>query len=63
MENIPEDLEVIAKTEDDIIMAVAHKQRPVYAVQFHPETILSMGQQAGLRIIFNLMDLINEKTR
>lgn len=62
-ENIPEDIEVIAKTEDDIIMAVAHKQRPVYAVQFHPETILSMGQQAGLRIIFNLMDLINEKTR
>ena len=58
--DVPKNIEIIAKTSDDIVMAIAHQHLPVYAVQFHPETILSMHKQSGLRIIFNLMDLINE---
>jgi len=39
-------------------MAVSHKTLPVHAVQFHPETILSLPGQAGLRIITNLMSMV-----
>jgi anthranilate synthase len=55
---VPKELEITALTEDGIVMAIAHKSLPVYAVQFHPETILSLPNQAGLRIISNLMGMI-----
>jgi anthranilate synthase len=57
-QHVPEELKVTALSQDGIVMAVAHKTLPIYAVQFHPETILSMPNQAGLRIISNLMGLI-----
>ena len=60
---MPRELEVTAMTEDEIVMAVAHKTLPVYAVQFHPETILSLPQQAGLRIISNLMETIKANAK
>jgi anthranilate synthase len=37
------ELEITAKTEAGIVMAVRHKTLPIAAVQFHPESILSMG--------------------
>lgn len=58
-ENLPKELCTIAQSDDGVIMAVAHQSLPVYAVQFHPETILSMGQQAGLHMIMNMMDIID----
>lgn len=54
----PQELKVTAMSDDGVIMAIAHQNLPIYAVQFHPETILSLPQQAGLRIISNLMELI-----
>lgn len=50
----PAPLEVIAKTRDDIIMAIQHRQYPVCGVQFHPEAILTEG---GLRILANFLRL------
>ncbi|MBA2710409.1 MAG: anthranilate synthase component I [Tatlockia sp.] len=55
---LPKELEITAESDDGIIMAIAHKTLPIYAVQFHPETILSLSNQAGIRIISNLMGMI-----
>ncbi len=57
-QNLPENLKVIAETEDQIIMAVAHRRHPVIGVQFHPEAILT---DHGFRIIANWFRLIQQK--
>jgi len=51
---LPEDLEVTAWTEDGEIMGVQHKTRPVYGVQFHPESIATEG---GHQLLANFLDL------
>lgn len=38
-ETMPEELVITAKTKDGEIMAVSHRQHPVYGVQFHPESL------------------------
>ena len=58
-ESMPDVLDVTAVSEDGIIMAISHRTLPIYAVQFHPETVLSLHNQVGLRIISNLMGMIN----
>ena len=41
-ETLPDCLEATALTDDGVIMAVQHKTRPIYGVQFHPESIATM---------------------
>jgi anthranilate synthase len=55
---MPKELLVTAMSDDGVVMAITHQHLPVHAVQFHPETILSLTHQAGLRIITNLMDMV-----
>ena len=45
-ETMPEELKVTAVTEDGEIMAVEHVTDPVMAVQFHPESILTLDGKA-----------------
>jgi anthranilate synthase/aminodeoxychorismate synthase-like glutamine amidotransferase len=52
--NVPEDLLVTATSEDGLIMGVQHRTRPVFGVQFHPESILS---PQGDRIVQNFANL------
>jgi anthranilate synthase len=59
LKSVPKELSVTAVSEDGIVMAVSHQNLPIHAVQFHPETILSLPNQAGLKIITNLMQMVN----
>lgn len=53
-ETLPSELEIIARTNDDEIMAVAHKTNLVFGLQFHPESILTT---AGDKIIKNFLEV------
>ncbi|TWH31495.1 MULTISPECIES: anthranilate synthase [unclassified Aminobacter] len=52
---LPDDFIVTAETEDGVIMGIEHKREPVAAVQFHPESIMTLGQNAGMRMIENVV--------
>ncbi len=57
MSDMPEALAVTATTEDGIAMAIEHKTLPVGGVQFHPESLMSLGGEVGLRIVENAFRL------
>src|SRR5579872_446321 len=54
-ETFPSCLEITARTEDGVIMGVRHRELPIEAVQFHPESILSLEGDCGLKLIENVM--------
>ena len=51
-ETIPDKLEIIGRDEKGQIMAVCHKEYPVYGIQFHPESILT---EMGMKILENFL--------
>ncbi len=55
---LPPVLRVTAETEDGVIMAVEHADLPLAAVQFHPESILTLGEDLGLRLVENVVRLL-----
>ena len=60
--DFPECLEVTAQTESGLIMGIAHKEKPIWAVQCHPESILTMDSNAGHHLVENVIKCVkNEK--
>ena len=51
-DTIPEELKITALTTDGEVMAVQHKEYPVYGVQFHPESIMTPD---GKRMLYNFI--------
>jgi anthranilate synthase/aminodeoxychorismate synthase-like glutamine amidotransferase len=55
-DSLPDELQItsVLKDNPDIIMAVQHKERPIYGVQFHPESIET---DFGKKLIQNFLTL------
>jgi anthranilate synthase len=62
---VPECLEIIAHTElpEPCVMAVAHKVLPWMAVQFHPESLMTMESGAGENLIANVVDIVRNSAK
>ena len=54
IEKLADDLRITARTADDIIMAVEHKEYPIFGLQFHPESILT---EEGMKIVENFLKI------
>jgi anthranilate synthase/aminodeoxychorismate synthase-like glutamine amidotransferase len=52
--SLPECLEITAFTADDLIMGLRHREMKVEGVQFHPESILTVG---GKKLMANFLQL------
>ena len=53
-ETLPEELKVTAETEDGEVMAVEHRDYPIYGLQFHPESVLT---PKGMKLIENFLHI------
>lgn len=51
---IPKCFKITAKSEG-LVMAIKHKTLPIESVQFHPESVLTMKNDSGLKLIKNLI--------
>lgn len=53
-DSLPECLEVTARTQEGLIMGIKHREKPIFGLQFHPE---SVGTRDGSRIIENFLGM------
>ncbi|MBY7649258.1 MAG: anthranilate synthase component I [Candidatus Liberibacter europaeus] len=63
---LPKEFVVTAKSEDNIIMGIEHVHEPVFAVQFHPESIMTSDNDSGIKMIRNIVTalpmMVTQKT-
>ena len=52
-ETLPEELIVTARSEDNEIMAMEHKEYPIFGLQFHPESVMT---PQGIQMIENFIN-------
>ncbi|MCG3193279.1 MAG: aminodeoxychorismate/anthranilate synthase component II [Thermoanaerobaculia bacterium] len=53
-QSVPDELRITAETNDGTVMGVQHRSRPVFGVQFHPESILT---SEGPKLLANFVAL------
>ena len=58
----PDVLNILAESEQGVVMAIEHKTLPIWAVQFHPESILSQGEKSGFKMIENVVRFLTNPT-
>lgn len=65
--DFPDCLEITATVKGEsygggLIMGIAHKEKPLWAVQFHPESIMSMDSDLGHRLVENVIKCVKKYT-
>ncbi|MET3855577.1 anthranilate synthase [Rhizobium sp. OAE497] len=60
---LPRDFMITAESEDGTIMGIEHTKEPIAAVQFHPESIMTLGGDAGMRMIENVVAHLARKAK
>jgi len=55
-EQIPAEFEVTARSADGVVMGVRHKRLPIEGIQFHPESVLSMKNGNGMKMLRNVVE-------
>jgi len=58
---LPAELEVVATTEQDEVMAIRHRTFPIWGVQFHPESVLTEHGHTLLRNFLVLGDAVGRE--
>jgi anthranilate synthase component 2 len=56
-EGLPAELAVTARSEDGLVMALSHRGRPVFGLQFHPESVLT---PEGERLLENFVAIASK---
>ncbi|MBV9301685.1 MAG: anthranilate synthase component I [Acidobacteriaceae bacterium] len=56
-DTFPACLEITAESEDGIVMGIRHRELPLEAVQFHPESILTLERDCGLQLMENMVEI------
>ena len=54
-ETVPQELEITGQTESGVIMSLQHKTKPIYGVQFHPESVMTEG---GYQMLGNWLETL-----
>ena len=55
-DTVPDVLEITAETDDGIVMGLRHREHPTEGVQFHPESILTVG---GHDLVGNFLEQVD----
>jgi para-aminobenzoate synthetase component 2 len=57
-ETVPSDLEITGQTDSGVIMSLQHKTKPIFGVQFHPESVMTEG---GYMMLANWLESLGVK--
>ena len=60
-EQVKGGFEVTARTPDGVVMAIENPAAGRWAVQFHPESILTAAGSAGHQVVANVLRLCRER--
>ena len=55
--SMPSELESIATSDDGTIMALAHREYPIFGMQFHPESVFT---KVGMHLLQNFLSIVEQ---